>query len=97
MVCQSREGAHNVVSIEGSVAGSQIVQNATQAKEICSVIDILSAGLFWGHEGWGTDEGTCPSKAHFFCQCVRESKIDDLDPQARGLDPQILRLDVSMD
>src|SRR5213078_3899915 len=93
---QGRQCCQCVLPSERRLARAEAVQHTTQAEKVAAGADGLAAGLLRGHVRRGADYGARLRDPGVIALRPGEAEVEDLDPVAPGLQPDVARLDVAV-
>ena len=96
---QAVQDCHDVLPVEGALAGEHDIQHATEAEQVGSMIDRQAACLFGSHEsGRSHHHATLRQFAFGFVaeMPLRQTKIENFHPTPFALQPDVRGLDVAM-
>ena len=79
------------------LSGTQDIQHAAQTEQVAAVIDGTAAGLFWSTVKGGAHENARIGQARIIRRGPGQTEIQDFQPPAPSLQPDVRRLDVAMD
>ncbi len=96
VLADALEDGHRAAGPEGHPAGTHRIEDATEAEEICAVIDRLAARLLGGHVLRRAGDGTALGQAGVI-DGAGQAEVGDLDTLDAVFEQDVGRLDVAVD